>query len=243
MRLHLGLACGLALAAGLFASPGYARSIAVDEGSSCSIEVAQPVSLADGSANPGLGGNAYGNCVVDATAGLSPGVSGDYTYTLWNWVAGAPSSVLGQPLSDLDNLGQVAEFNLTSGTYSGDYEIQFNYADYGLGNTSCAESSASLTWAGTTYVFTGAGAGGAGLCGVTDDFLFSSSSDVWTVSGVDSSGDVAAGPPAGWSILAAGAVPEPDPLVLLAGAALAIMIEQWARTRRGITGARGSPRR
>jgi hypothetical protein len=225
MRQHIGLACALGLMAGLFALPGYARGIGVDEDSSCSVEVSQPVSLAVGSATPGLGGNAYGNCVVDAAAGVTPGVSGNYTLSLWNWAVGAPPTIVGQPLSDLDNLGQVAQFTLTSGTYSGDYEIQFNYADYVLGSTTCAESSASLTWGGATYKFTGAGAGGAGLCGVTDDFLFSENAGVWSVDGVDSTGAVAAGPPAGWALASAGnSVPEPDAFVLLAGAALLMLL-------------------
>jgi hypothetical protein len=246
MKLHIGLACGLGLMAGVFALPGYARGIGVDEGSSCSIEVPQPVSLAAGSASPGLGGNAYGDCTVDATAGLSPGVSGDYTYNLWNWVAGPPASILGQPLSNLDNLGQVAEFQLTSGTYAGDTEVQFNYPDYSPGSTSCAEASATLTWGGTKYTFTGAGAGGAGLCGVTDDFLFSlDAADNWVVSGVDLTGAVDAGPPAGWSIAAANAVPEPDTLMLLACAAVPMIIALRARARAriAVTGRGGSPRR
>jgi len=241
MRLHIGLAGALALSAALFASPGHARSIAVDELSTCSTQAAQPIALSTivpvtpiGSASPGLGGNAYDNCVVDAAAGLSSGVGSNFLYELWDWVDAPPADVLGQPLSNLDNLGQLAELWLSSpGTYFDDYEIQFNYADFGLGNTTCAESSASLTWAGTTYTFTGAGAGGAGLCGVTDDFLFSESSGgVWSVFGVDAAGNVTAGPPAGWSVLSATAVPEPSTLLLLAGAALPLIIGLRGRRRR-----------
>jgi hypothetical protein len=126
-------------------------------------------------------------------------------------------------------------FQITSPAYNGDYEVEFNYADYVFpGSTAsapCAETSATLTWLGKSYSFTGAG--GATLCGTnsSNDFLFASNgallgyfnapSDFSTPVLVNSL-------PPGWS---GPSVPEPTALVLLALAGLPLLYASRRRLR------------
>jgi len=113
--------------------------------------------------------------------------------------------------------------NLTS--VSGDYEMQFNYDNYG-GSGPCPATRASLTWGGHSWVFTGAG--GVGLCDLnsTNDFLFSSSGTL--LGYLNTSGSlVAHSPPPGWV-----SAPEPGTLGLGAtGLVLMLLLRQGRRAR------------
>jgi hypothetical protein len=123
--------------------------------------------------------------------------------------------------------------NLTN--VAGDYEVQFDYENYGGGNTSCAQNSASFTWYGVTYQF--AGSGGLLLCNLPNDFLFNSNGQL--LGYLNDSGSLISGlEGSGWVQKSASA-PEPGTLALLAFAGMPLLLLS-ARRRRAATARRAA---
>jgi hypothetical protein len=232
----------------LFASGSFAKGIAVDETLVCpSPPIAQmasgQISLGGAnSANSGVTGLPAWACndTMAMDTGAIPFFTFNNTTSRFNtWVAlnGQPASyVETNPLSTLQGAGlvtlvsQVGVYQLTglqsgySGnltSVSGDYEVQFNYDNYGGGGP-CPASHASLTWGGGTWSFTGAG--GVGLCDLssTNDFLFSSTGSLLGYLNISGS-LVSASPPPGW-VRGAVSTPEPGTLALWPAAALLMLL-------------------
>lgn len=239
----------LALIAVLFASGAFAKGISVDETIVCPSSTllstsAGPISLGgSNTANPGVTGLPAWACIdtLAMDTGAIPFFTFNNTTSVFNtWIAlqGQPESyVESNPLSTLQGglvtlVSQVGVFQLTglqSGyggnltSVAGDYEVQFNYDNYGSGP--CPASHASLSWGGTTWTFTGAG--GVGLCDLssTNDFLFSSTGSL--LGYLNTSGSlVSSTPPPGW---VAGTVSTPEPGTLplwIAGALLLPLVRR-----------------
>jgi hypothetical protein len=255
----------LGLLAALFTSGSLAKGIAVDETIVCpSPPIAQTaagqISLGgSNSANSGVTGLPAWACndTMAMDTGAIPYFTFNNTTSTFNtWVAlngQPPSYVETNPLSTLQGAGlvtlvsQVGVYQLTglqsgySGnltSVSGDYEVQFNYDNYGGGGP-CPASHASLTWGGSTWSFSGAG--GVGLCDLssTNDFLFSSSGSL--LGYLNASGSlVSASPPPGW-VHGTVSTPEPGTLALWPAAALLMLLAR--RRLRPALLTDGSPRR
>jgi hypothetical protein len=197
-RFRNWVLCALAPLAVLLAPVGHARGIVVDETTICAA-LANSNSAGAIELSASYNGTSYGPVLGTATTGIGSGfavwacpdsMAPDANITFLNfnpnanvmytWLTPPNVSYAGVQTSALavSNFGaQVAVLQITTPAYNGDYEVEFNYADYvlpgGSASGSCAESSAALSWFGKSYVFNGAA--GATLCGTnsSNDFLFS----------------------------------------------------------------------
>jgi hypothetical protein len=246
MKFRILTLVALGVLTALIAPSGFAKGIAVDGNIYCPStsllsSSAGPISLGgSNSADPGVTGLPVWAC-ADTLAG-DTGAIEFFTFnsstSLFNtWIdpsAQSTTVVESQPLSNLSGLiSQVGVYQLTglqpgySGNLTGvtgDYEVQFNYDNYG--GSPCPASHASLSWAGGKWTFTGAG--GVGLCDLssTNDFLFNSSGSL--LGYLNTSGSLVAGLPPGWVKGSPISTPEPDTLALGAAAALLMLL---ARSR------------
>jgi hypothetical protein len=248
----------LALLVLLYASAGFAKGIAVDGSIDCPAtsllsSSAGPISLGgSNSANPGVTGLPVWACTDMSSVNPDPDqpipffTFNNATSVFNTWIdpkAQSTSVVESQPLSNLSGLiAQVGVYQLTglqSGytggltNVTGDYEVIFNYDNYPLSSgQTCPASSASLTWDGHTWKFTGAG--GVGLCDLnsTNDFLFSSTGSL--LGYLNTSGSLVAGVPPGW---VAGSVSTPEPDTLALSAAAGVLMLLGLRRRRALPAA------
>jgi hypothetical protein len=258
MKFRILTVAALALAAGLMAPASFAKGIAVDGSIFCPStslvsSSAGPINLGSGnSANPGVTGLGLWACNDTLPGDTEPNsfFTFDNATTRFNtWIdpsAQSVSVVESQPLSNLSGLiSQVNVYLLTglqpgySGNLTdvdGDYEVQFNYDNYG--GSPCPASHASLGWGGGTWTFTGSG--GVGLCDLnsTNDFLFSSTGSL--LGYLNTSGSLVAGAPPGW-VPGTVATPEPATLALWPAAALLMLLA--LRRRPALLTIRGSLRR
>jgi hypothetical protein len=249
MKLRILTVVALGLVAALIAPSGFTKGIAVDgniycPSSSLLSTSAGPISLGgSNSANPGVTGLPVWACTdtMAADTGAIEYFTFNSSTSVFNtWIdptAQSTAVVESQPLSNLSGLiSQVGVYQLTglqSGyggnltSVSGDYEVQFNYDNYG--GSPCPASHASLSWGGGKWTFTGAG--GVGLCDFnsTNDFLFSSSGSL--LGYVNTAGSLMSGLPPGWVAGSPVSTPEPDTLAL-GGAAALLMLLARNRSRR-----------
>jgi hypothetical protein len=249
----------LGLLAVLFASASFAKGIAVDDSIFCPSASfvsasAGPINLGGGNgANPGVTGLGLYACNDTLAGDTQPNAfftfdNGTSRFNTWiDPSAQSQSVVESQPLSNLSGLISQVDVYLLTGlqpgysgnltNVTGDYELQFNYDNYGGGGP-CPASHASLAWGGSTWTFTGAG--GVGLCDLssTNDFLFSSTGSL--LGYVNTSGSLVSGSlPPGW-VAGTVSTPEPGTLALWPAAALLMML---ARRRRPALLTRGSLQR
>jgi hypothetical protein len=152
------------------------------------------------------------------------------------------SSLQGSGLVNL--VGQVNAYQLTGllegyqgnlTNVAGDYEVEFDYPNYGESNSSCAQNSASFKWFGVSYSFTGAG--GVLLCNASNDFLFNGSGQL--LGYLNDSGSLVNGgglAGSGWS--KATSAPEPDTLLLLGLTGVPMLLGVARLKRAGAAGAR-----
>ena len=235
----------LGLLAVLFASGSFAKGIAVDDSIFCPSTSfvsasAGPINLGGGnSANPGVTGLGLYACSDTLPGDTQPNAfftfdNGTTRFNTWIDPAAQSQSVVeSQPLSNLSGLISQVDVYLLTGlqpgysgnltNVTGDYELQFNYDNYGGGP--CPASHASLTWGGGTWSFTGAG--GVGLCDLnsTNDFLFSSTGSL--LGYVNTSGSLVSGTPPGW-VAGSVSTPEPGTLALWPAAALLMLLaRRW----------------
>jgi hypothetical protein len=205
MKFRLPFICALGLSAWSVGLPSYARTINVDMYMTCSSYLASNGTLSINLAGTGKNGNSADSGVNfpilvctdslepdSALTALSFDPSASYLYT---WVdlsaAGVAISTLTGPATNpatpelssfqSQNVSIVAmvEVLKLTGSYSGDYEIIFNYQSFP--ENACQNVfqgiEPSFTWFGKTYVFTGAGGVGspcesASETTNTNDFLF-----------------------------------------------------------------------
>jgi hypothetical protein len=211
------------------------------------------VNIAGGSANPGIGGGTpvWASTLPSGTtldeiqndSGLfdvDPSSSVVYSWTTWSAPYTAGFISCQNPLSNCSGTPIVAQvgvyslsndannqgiFDLSGNPVAGDTEVVFNYSG-------ACPSSAQLSLFGETFAFNPAAGAQCDLIAnpssiYTNDFLFTSTGVEYVDCGCTGSEDgeveLQSGPPPGWSLVAATAVPEPGTLSLLA-AALASMI-------------------
>jgi hypothetical protein len=201
MRLRTAFVCTLGLAAGTFAVAGHARGISIDETITCASVVTSPgshdVLLTDTTPKT----NYVTSGVNFPVLVCADSVTGDNNLTalpyqlkhsfIYTWVdlslagisasslTGPASNPSTPPLSNFSSLNvsinaQVSVFRL-AGSYSGDYELIFNYETFP--EVACdnvyTKIAPTFKWHGKTYAFTGGG-GVTTPCDstATNDFLF-----------------------------------------------------------------------
>jgi hypothetical protein len=190
MKFRIPFVCVLGVAAWIFALPSHARSISVDEDTTCS-QVVPPTGRL--SVDVDLAGAREGN---RAKSGLNfPVLACDapppdtmltpLNYTsnaIYTWVdlskaATDSSGLLGLETTNFPSnvtiVAMVEVFKLAAPGYFGDYEILFNYkTSRGSACDNVFKPIApSFTWFGKRYVFNGAGGVGS-PCDSKNDFLF-----------------------------------------------------------------------
>jgi hypothetical protein len=256
MKRRTLLPLALVASAVFHASVGAARHINVDDTMVCGNAPLFSTSSASVSNLAGTGNGNTANAGVGELVWACPdsqGMDGNAstlsfnpaTSVLYTWInlpkPADPTIVNGLDLStvqgqsgltgaSIDAMVNVLQLSKNTGALAnlnGFYEVIFNYPGLSAGQT-CPSSSASLTWAGKTYVFQGP----VGLCAATNDFLFSGNG---TLEGsVDASGNVEENhlPPQYWAQSGATGVAEPDTLALFCCAGLTCFIVSRRRTPR-----------
>jgi len=205
MKFRILSICVLGLAAWTLALPSYARGIVVDETITCSSVVTPtgtPAIILKGTGAVGNSAHAGVNFQILTCA---DSLQGDTTITslpyepkhsnVYTWVdlsvagitasslTGPPGNPNTPPLSNFQNLNVaiIAQIEVLKlkGSYTGDYEIIFNYETFP--EIACDNVFTpilpGLTWYKTRYAFTGAGVVGgpcesSGTSSTTNDFLF-----------------------------------------------------------------------